>query len=86
MATDEDYMSFLDKANKDPSEGYDKGVNNASSGKGGQFKTTDVGVEVPRVLVKVTKEAFYTSDADEPFEAVGLRWDEGGRGLPDEGM
>jgi len=82
-------MAFLDKANRDPSEGYND--NNAKSSQtasasGGPFKTTSEGVEVPPPLVKVTRDAFYTSDADEPFEAVALRWDEDGKGLPDEGM
>jgi len=83
MASDEDYMSFLDKANRDPSEGY---ASTKSEGGHKPFKTTDNGVEVPKALLKVTKdkEAFYTSDADEPFEAVALGWNESGRGLPDE--
>lgn len=81
MASDEDYMSFLDKANQDPSEGRAK---TASSGKR-EFKTTDSGVQVPAVLQSAVKDAFYVSDADEPFVPVCLKWDEGGNGLPDEG-
>jgi len=87
MASDEDYMAFLDKANRDPSEGYNNAKSSqTASASGGPFKTTSEGVEVPPPLVKVTRDAFYTSDADEPFEAVALRWDEDGKGLPDEGM
>lgn len=82
MATDDDYMNFLDKANKDPSEGYAKPQ---AQSQGQQFRATEQGVEVPKPLLQVTKgESFYSSDADEPFEAVALRWDEGGKGLPDE--
>ncbi|KAL2136682.1 hypothetical protein VTI74DRAFT_2093 [Chaetomium olivicolor] len=85
MSSDQDYMSFLDKANADPSKGVataQKGQNTEAGKK--QFRATQEGVEVPAPLVNVCKEAFYTSDADEPFEAVALAWDEGGKGLPDE--
>ncbi|KAI1846521.1 hypothetical protein JX265_004955 [Neoarthrinium moseri] len=78
MASDEDYMAFLDKANKDPSEGYAKSASKQD------FKATDAGVQVPAVLKSAVKDAFYTSDADEPFVPVCLNWDEGGKGLPDE--
>lgn len=81
MASDEDYMAFLDKANRDPNEGYAKP---AGSGKQ-EFKTTDAGARVPAVLRDVVKDSFYVSDADEPFVPVCLKWDEGGKGLPDEG-
>ncbi|KAH6656315.1 hypothetical protein BKA67DRAFT_654659 [Truncatella angustata] len=80
MASDEDYMSFLDKANQDPSAGHAK---SASSGKQ-EFKALDSGVQVPAVLKSAVKDAFYTSDADEPFTPVCLKWDEDGKGLPDE--
>jgi hypothetical protein len=83
MASDEDYMAFLEKANKDPSEGYAKP---ASSNKQGAFKTTDVGAQVPAVLRNVAKDSFYVSEADEPFVPVCLAWDESGKGLPDEGL
>ncbi|KAI4593204.1 hypothetical protein KJ359_009932 [Pestalotiopsis sp. 9143b] len=81
MASDEDYMAFLNKANQDPSEG--QAVKSASSAKQ-TYKTTDSGAQVPAVLKSAVKDAFYTSDADEPFEPVCLNWDEGGKGLPDE--
>jgi hypothetical protein len=83
MASDEDYMSFLDKANQDPSAGVAK-TNQQGLAKA-EFKTTDSGVEIPAPLKEVTKNAFYTSDADEPFVPVALNWDEAGSGLPDEG-
>lgn len=82
MASDEDYMAFLDKANQDPNEGY---ARPASEGAKKELKTTDAGVQVPAVLTEATKDAFYVSDADEPFVPVCLQWDENGKGLPDEG-
>ncbi|KAI1083728.1 hypothetical protein F5B20DRAFT_576656 [Whalleya microplaca] len=80
MASDEDYMAFLDKANKDPNEGYAKPQ---ASGKQ-EFKATDEGAQIPAAIQQATKDAFYISDADEPFVPVYLAWDEGGNGLPDE--
>jgi len=82
MATDEEYMDFLDKANQDPSEGTAK---SQSSSKKKEFKATDQGVQPPAPLVKIAKDAFYTSDADEPFVPVALNWDASGKDLPDEG-
>jgi hypothetical protein len=78
MATDEEYMDFLDKANQDPSAGTAK---SQSKGKV-EFKATDT--DVPAPLTTVTKDAFYTSDADEPFVPVALKF--AGKTLPDEGM
>lgn len=84
MASDEDYMAFLDKANQDPSLGY-----SATGQKAGgevQLKTMDEGAEVPNELRMATEreEWVYVSDADEPFVAVSLKLD-GGK-LPDEGL
>lgn len=84
MASDEDYMNFLDKANEDPNKGVAKSQSQGLAK--AEFKTTDHGVEIPAALKEVTKDAFYVSDADEPFVPVALRWDEAGKGLPDEGM
>lgn len=81
MASDEDYMAFLDKANKNPSEGYTK----AQSANKQDFKATDEGAQIPAVIQEATKDSFYVSDADEPFVPVYLAWDESGKGLPDEG-
>jgi hypothetical protein len=80
MASDEDYSAFLDKANADPNEGVSK---TQSSGKV-DLKTVDQGVDIPASLKKVTKDAFYVSDADEPFEPVGLKLKR--KTLPDEGL
>ncbi|KAI0875144.1 hypothetical protein GGS24DRAFT_456571 [Hypoxylon argillaceum] len=81
MASDEDYMAFLDKVNRDPNEGYAKPQ--SSSGKD-TLKATDDGASIPAAIQEATKDAFYVSDADEPFVPVCLAWDEAGKGLPDE--
>ena len=80
MASDEDYMAFLDKANRDPSEGYAK---TASSGGKMEFKTTDEGISVPAVLKKAAEGAVYVTEADEEFVPVALKFK--GSKLPDEG-
>lgn len=79
MASDEDYASFLDKANEDPNKGVAK---TQGSGKI-QLKAVDQGAKVPAGLKNATKDAFYTSDADEPFEPVVLK--HSGKSLPNEG-
>ena len=79
MASDEDYASFLDKANEDPNKGVAK---TKTSGKI-QLKAVDQGVKIPAALKEATNDAFYVSDADEPFEPVVLK---GVKGLPDEGL
>ncbi|KAK4234309.1 hypothetical protein C8A03DRAFT_37927 [Achaetomium macrosporum] len=83
MASDEDYMAFLNKANEDPSKGLARG-STAPQASAKSFRATQEGVEVPVPLVKVCENRDYVSDADMPFEAVALGWDEGGKGLPDE--
>ncbi|KXJ96596.1 hypothetical protein Micbo1qcDRAFT_199393 [Microdochium bolleyi] len=86
MSNDDDYMAFLNKANEDPSKGSSNSASATKSGGGkmAQFKATDSGVQIPSVLRDATKDAFYVSDADEPFVPVYLAWDEAGKGLPDE--
>lgn len=84
MASDEDYAAFLEKANADPSAGAGKSKTQSSSGGKVQLKAVDQGVEVPASLRKATQDAFYVSDADEPFEPVALRFK--GKTLPDEGL
>lgn len=82
MASDEDYMAFLDKANADPNAGVAK---TSSSGGGKiQLKAVDHGAEIPHELKAPTEkeEWIYVSDADEPFVAVSLKL--GGGKLPDE--
>ncbi|KAI1456170.1 hypothetical protein F4805DRAFT_246882 [Annulohypoxylon moriforme] len=80
MASDGDYMAFLDKANEDPSKGYTKAQSSNKQG----FKATDDGAQIPAAIQEATKDSFYVSDADEPFVPVYLAWNEGGKGLPDE--
>lgn len=82
MSSDGAYAAFLEKANEDPSSGRAQATSGGSGAK--KLKTADKGAEVPAAIKKVTKDRFYVSDADEPFEAVALKWDEGGNGLPDE--
>lgn len=80
MGSDEDYMAFLNKANEDPSAGTSKTASNKKT----EFKTMDDDVDVPGVLIRATKDAWYVSDADEPFVVVALKNE--GKSLPDEGM
>lgn len=84
MATDDEYMDFLNKANEDPGQG-----SASTQAQGGQarkeLKAADHGANIPQPLVKATKDAFYMSDSDEPFVPVSLAWEKG-EGLPDEGM
>ncbi|KAK0386538.1 hypothetical protein NLU13_6373 [Sarocladium strictum] len=79
MASDEDYMNFLNKANEDASGG---GAATQASGQS-KFKTTDSGKQVPQAIQKAIKNEVYVTDADEPFEGVALKWT-GDGGLPDE--
>ncbi|UNI20101.1 hypothetical protein JDV02_006225 [Purpureocillium takamizusanense] len=82
MASDEDYMAFLDKANKDLDEGKAHAQSQAAGGSKTQFKAMDAGMEAPSAISKVCQSEVYVSDADEPFEAVSLKYS--GSDLPDE--
>lgn len=87
MASDEDYMAFLNKANNDADEAHAHAAEEtarAQAGARAQLKTLDAGETAPASIVKVCQEAVYTSDADEPFEQVSLKYT-GEGGLPDEG-
>lgn len=83
MATDDAYMDFLNKANRDPLEGQPKKAAATAGGasEDGQLKTTEAGIETPATITRATKDAFYISEADEPFVPVALAWD---KGLPNE--
>ncbi|KAM0465108.1 hypothetical protein ACHAPV_002103 [Trichoderma viride] len=84
MASDEDYMAFLNKANQDAEEGQAAAASSAqSAGQQRTFKTTDEGSKLPKSIADVLKDAFYVSEADEPFKGVSLKW-KGEGGLPDE--
>lgn len=70
---DTDYMEFLNKANEIdvPSYRSDKF----------ELKNLDQSLEIPEALQKITQEAYYISDADEPFVPVVLKVT---GGIPDE--
>ena len=72
MGSDEDYAAFLDKANEDSS-----GATTRSKSKKEQkeLRTTESGVAVPKELSSL--DAYYVSEADEPFEGVALKWEDG---------
>lgn len=74
MSSDEAYSSFLEQANQDT------GSSNASA-QSSSATTKAVDTDVPVSLQKV--EQYYTSDADEPFEPVSLKWS--GSNMPSEG-
>ncbi|KAI7788688.1 hypothetical protein LA080_008578 [Diaporthe eres] len=82
MATDDEYMDFLNKANEDPGQGSASTQAQGSHAKK-ELKAADHGADIPQPLVKATKDAFYMSDSDEPFVPVSLAWEKG-EGLPDE--
>ncbi|KAF1991449.1 hypothetical protein K402DRAFT_322913 [Aulographum hederae CBS 113979] len=67
MSSDDAYASFLDKANQDTGSG---GASAQSSKKKG---TKAVTAAVPKELEGI--DEVYSSEADEPFEAVSLAWD-----------
>lgn len=64
MSGDDDYASFLDKANQDTGSKAQK-----KDDKFAQTKAVDT--DVPGPLKKL--DAYYISDTDEPFEAVSLK-------------
>jgi len=72
MGSDEDYASFLEKANEDPSGGK------ASTQSTKQASTKAVDTDVPKLLEEV--EEYYVSEGDEPFEPVSLKYSE--KGVP----
>ena len=73
MSSDDAYGAFLDKANQDT--GASTATTKSSAA---QLKTTDT--EVPAALQSI--EQYYTSEADEPFEPVSLKWK--GQNMPSE--
>ena len=75
MSSDDAYSSFLDQANQDT--GADK-ASVQSKSKSVSAKAVDT--DIPATLQKV--EQYYTSEADEPFEPVSLKWS--GKNMPSE--
>ena len=73
--SDDAYSSFLDQANQDT------GASKAST-KSKSATTKAVDTDVPVTLQKVDQS--YTSESDEPFEPVSLKWS--GKNMPSESM
>lgn len=67
MSSDADYAAFLDKANEGTGAVEQQSSSKKSAG------TSSVNTAVPKALEQV--EEYYTSDADEPFEPVALKFD-----------
>jgi hypothetical protein len=79
MASDADYMAFLNKANAQRDR-----ATPPEAGAAVKTETVHAGVRVPDVLGEVN--AYYISESDEPFEPVVLQWPGASRGLwPDPG-
>lgn len=74
MSSDDAYMSFLDKANADLNAGHapQQGTDTVRT------ETVDANVMIPKPLQSVN--AYYISDADEPFEPVALKWEGASKG------
>lgn len=73
MASDEEYLSFLNQANEDVGEGSVQAKN--ATPRKLQFKAADAGAQIPKELKDPTdkEEWIYISDADEPFVPVSLK-------------
>lgn len=87
MASDEDYLAFLNKANEPLAA---KLPQKTDATREEVFRATQEGVEVPECLVSACQQAeekglYYVSETDEPFELVGLALEGEEEGLPDEG-
>ncbi|KAJ5175905.1 uncharacterized protein N7482_001782 [Penicillium canariense] len=76
MSSDDAYMSFLDKANSDLNAG--RAPQQGASGTA-RTETVDATTQIPAPLQSV--DAYYISDADEPFEPVALRWEGASKGV-----
>ncbi|KAL7653875.1 hypothetical protein M752DRAFT_276565 [Aspergillus phoenicis ATCC 13157] len=78
MSSDNDYMSFLNKANADlnASQFQPQRGNTSSTPR---TQTIHTNVRVPAPLTSV--DAFYVSETDEPFEPVALKWPDAERGI-----
>jgi hypothetical protein len=68
MSSDADYEAFLDKANKGSGE-----AKATAQSKSKSVGTKAVNAAVPKGLEKV--DEFFTSESDEPFEPVSLKYD-----------
>lgn len=72
MSSDDAYSSFLDQANQDTG-------NSEASAQSSQPAQT-VNADVPRLIQNI--DQYYTSESDEPFQPVSLKWD--GKEVPSE--
>ena len=85
MASDADYTTFLESANKKPTTTSSTGASapSTSQSKSAHDPTKQPSSAVPESLraLQSDKDLVYTSDTDEPFEAVMLNYS--GRDLPD---
>ena len=75
--SDDTYSSFLNQANQDTA-----GSKVSAKSQSKKITTKAVDTEVPSALQNIQVD--YTSDSDEPFEPVSLRW--GKKSLPGEGV
>lgn len=78
MASDADYTAFLNKAQKDYSDGASK---QATAGERGGASIAQAEVHP---AIRALGERYFVSDADEPFESVSFVW--GKSTLPSEGL
>lgn len=78
MSSDDAYSAFLDQANQDT------GASKAFLKRSSSAETKTVNTEVPALLQNVERFGTYSSEADEPFEPVSLKWD--GDELPTKGL
>lgn len=76
MSSDDAYMSFLDKANADLNAGRSQQQGASDTVR---TETVDASTTIPAPLQSV--DAYYVSDADEPFEPVALLWKGASKGL-----
>lgn len=71
-------MSFLDKANRQRDAGNSEAHTESSTQGKLQTNTVEKGVKVPDQLKEV--DAFYTSETDESFEPVAIKWSGASKG------
>lgn len=74
MSSDEAYGAFLDQANQDTGTSKEDSITTTA------MNTKSVDTEVPHQLQNIKQ--YYTSEVDEPFEPVSLKWN--GSKLPTE--
>lgn len=81
MATSSDdaYLSFLNKANQDLDAGRAQAASTTTPAGQARTETLSMGVLIPAPLQSL--DAWYTSETDEPFEPVVLRWEDASKGI-----